>query len=475
MQYQKRYVVGLFGINIGCGNSTSLLLEYIAKLSVNLYHMNYSAILHQFNIVALNEMQQATIAATVPDKDVVLLSPTGSGKTLAFLLPLLSLLRSDGKGLQVLVLVPSRELAIQIERVFKQMGTSYKINACYGGHSVRLEEQNLQQAPAVLVGTPGRVAHHIRTEVIQPEHIHTLILDEFDKSLEFGFKVDMEYIIKCCTRLSTRVLTSATALKDIPRFVGVNNPVTLDYTTGHKAAKSALIQKTVTVDGDDKLEALLLLLGKIKAKQTIVFCNHREAVNRISEQLNLMGVAHGFYHGGLEQIDREKTLIKFRNGTATILVTTDLAARGLDIPEVDAVIHYQLPATEDVMIHRNGRTARMNAEGTAYFLLDKKDDLPAFVSGTLMVESLPSKMQPLLPSEWQTLYISAGKKDKVNKMDIVGMLLQKGQLQKDELGKVDVLDKSAYAAIKTSKVNQTLHLIQAEKIKNKKVKIEIAS
>lgn len=437
--------------------------------------MNHSSILSNFNITDLNEMQKAALDAVGKPNDVVLVSPTGSGKTLAFLLPVLSLLKPDVQGVQVLILVPSRELAIQIEKVFKQMGTAFKINSCYGGHSVRIEENNLQQAPAVLVGTPGRVTHHIGTEALKLDQTHTLVLDEFDKSLEFGFKDDMEYIIQQCTVLNKRVLTSATALHDIPRFVGLKNSVSLNFTTRHEELKSSLVMKTVTVAGDDKLEALLLLLGKINANQAIVFCNHREAVNRISEQLSLLKVAHGFYHGGLEQIDREKTLIKFRNGSATILVTTDLAARGLDIPEVDAVIHYQLPATEDVMIHRNGRTARMNAHGTAYFLLDKEDIMPEFVPGTPQAEALPKKMQPLKASEWQTLYISAGKKDKVNKMDIVGMLLQKGQLQKDELGKIDVLDKSAYAAVKSSKINKTLQLIQSEKIKNKKVKIDIAS
>ncbi len=437
--------------------------------------MDHSTILSNFNITELNEMQKASLTAIHQPNDIVLISPTGSGKTLAFLLPLLSLLKKEEHGVQALILVPSRELAIQIEKVFKQMGTTFKINAFYGGHSVRIEENNLQQPPAVLVGTPGRVAHHLTTETLKLETTHTLILDEFDKSLEFGFKDDMSFIIEKCTQLKKRVLTSATALDEIPRFVGLENSVTLNFTTKHKALKSSLVVKSVTVEGDDKVEGLMLLLGKIQAKQAIVFCNHREAVNRISEQLSFHKVAHGFYHGGLEQIDREKTLIKFRNGSSTILVTTDLAARGLDIPEVDAVIHYQLPLTEDVMIHRNGRTARMNATGTTYFLLDQKDYLPEFLTITPQAETLPKKVILPKASEWQTLYISAGKKDKINKMDIVGMLLQKGQLQKDELGKIEVLDKSAYVAVRSSKITHTLKLIQAEKIKNKKVKIEIAS
>jgi superfamily II DNA/RNA helicase len=275
--------------------------------------------------------------------------------------------------------------------------------------------------------------------------------------------------------LSKRILTSATSLEEIPSFVGVKNHKELNFTTELKQHSETRKVKSVRVTGDDKLEALLLLIGKLKATSVIVFCNHREAVNRISEQLSILKVAHGFYHGGLEQIDREKTLIKLRNGSINILISTDLAARGLDIPEIEAVIHYQLPTTEDVMIHRNGRTARMNAEGTVYFLLDKEEYLPPFLEIEPEEETLPVKFIMPKASEWKTLYISAGKKDKINKMDIVGMLLQKGGLQKDELGKIEVLDHSAYVAIKSNKIVKTVQQIKEERIKNKKVKIEISS
>lgn len=437
--------------------------------------MNYTSILPNFNIVELNEMQKATMEAIPKSNDVILISPTGSGKTLAFLLPILQLLDSKKMGVQVLVIVPTRELAIQIEQVFKQMKTVHKINCCYGGHSVRIEENNFQHPPAILVGTPGRIAHHLHRKNVFVDNTNILILDEFDKSLEFGFKDEMEYIIQQCTGLKKRILTSATALKEIPDFVGLKSSVELNYTGEYKQLKPSLLIKSVRVEGDDKLEALMLLLGAIDAKSVIVFCNHREVVNRISEQLTFYKVEHGFYHGGLEQIDREKTLIKLRNGSINILVTTDLAARGLDIPEIEAVIHYQLPATEDVMIHRNGRTARMNANGTVYFLLDQDDYLPKFVDIKPIEEALPK--QRLLPkkSEWKTLYIAAGKKDKINKMDIVGMLLQKGALQKDELGKIEVLDHSAYAAVKSNKIAKTLELVREEKIKNRKIKMEISS
>jgi len=437
--------------------------------------MDQAAILKQFNITELNDMQKAMLDAITKPNDLVLISPTGSGKTLGFLLPTLQLLKANQEGVQAIIVVPSRELAIQIEQVFKQMSTSYKINCCYGGHSVKVEENNLQHPPAVLVGTPGRIAHHLRRKNLSLNDTHTLILDEFDKSLEFGFQDEMEYIIQQCPRLQKRILTSATAIEEIPDFVGVKQKVELNYTTDHQQLRSSLEVKSVRVTGDDKLEALMLLLGKVGSKSTIVFCNHREAVNRISDQLFDYKVPHAIYHGALEQIDREKSLIKLRNGSVNLLITTDLASRGLDIPEIEVVIHYQLPATEDVMIHRNGRTARMHASGTAYFLLDVDDYLPKFLDVTPIEESLPTKLVLPKSSEWKTLYISAGKKDKINKMDIVGMLLQKGQLNKDELGKIEVLDYSAYVAIKSDKIAKTLQLVRDEKIKNKKVKMDISS
>lgn len=437
--------------------------------------MDYKQILSRFKIESLNEIQRAALDAFLKPNDIVLIAPTGSGKTLAFLLPLASALDTEKAGVQALILVPSRELALQIEQVFKQMNTGVKINCCYGGHAVRTEKDNLQHPPAVLVGTPGRIAYHIRHGNVLVNEIAFLVLDEFDKSLQAGFQGEMSYIIERLKKLQKKILTSATFLKEMPGFVGLKNVIELNFTKQDQQSLPGLTIKSVKVPGDDKLEALMLLIGKLGAQSKIVFCNHRDAVTRISEQLSLRKVAHGFYHGGLDQIDREKTLIKLRNGSTNLLITTDLASRGLDIPEIEAVIHYQFPASEDVMIHRNGRTARMNATGAAYFLLDEGDHLPDFLESSPEEEALPGKFTPPKPSEWRTLYIGAGKKDKINKMDIVGMLLQKGNLKKEELGKIDVLDHSAYAAVKSDKIDHTLELVRNEKIKNRKFKIDIST
>jgi superfamily II DNA/RNA helicase len=436
---------------------------------------HYAPLLEKLNITALNPMQERALETIQHKDNVVLISPTGSGKTLAFLLPCIRLLQSGQHHVQLLIVVPSRELAIQTEQVFKKMGTGFKVSTCYGGHAVSIEENNLLEPPAVLIGTPGRIGHHIRTGALNLEKTQTLVLDEFDKSLEAGFDEDMSHIITRCSHLKKRILTSATAGEEIPAFVGLQNPVQLNFSQESETAKATLRIKSVRVAGDDKLEALMLLLGKVAQGSVIVFCNHREAVDRISQQLREFNIGHGIYHGGMEQPDREKTLIRLRNQSVRLLVATDLAARGLDIPEIETIIHYQLPMTEDSMIHRNGRTARMQASGTVYFLLDQDDHLPKFLDVEPEEEKLPRNFVMPPASDWATLYISAGKKDKVNKTDIVGMLIRKGKLQKEEVGRIEVLDHVAYVAVKTAKANAVLQLVKGEKVKNLKVKIAVAS
>jgi superfamily II DNA/RNA helicase len=431
-------------------------------------------VLENLKIASLNEMQLASLEASKKSNDVVLLSPTGSGKTLGFLLPLLNQLDKDKPGIQAMVLVPSRELGLQIEQVFKQMQTGLKVNCCYGGHSTRTEKHNLEQAPALLIGTPGRIAFHIRNKNIDTTTIRLLVLDEFDKALEFGFQEDMSFIISHLKNLKKRMLTSATKMKEIPSFTGVTDPIEINFLSKTPVKAEGLKLKLVRAETKDKLDLLFSLICKLGNTATLVFCNHRDAVDRISDLLAEKGLVHGTFHGKMEQEDRERALIKFRNGSFRILITTDLASRGLDIPEIENVIHYQLPHTEDVFIHRNGRTARMNAKGTSYLLLGEEEHVPTFIKDTPPEEKIAIGGKIPENTPWCTLYIAAGKKDKINKMDIVGMLLQKGKLQKEELGLIEVLDFSSYAAVKSNKIDAVLNLIKNEKIKNKKVKMEVS-
>lgn len=428
--------------------------------------------LENLKIAELNEMQHACLNAD-QKKDMILLSPTGSGKTLGFLLPVAKALKEDVNTVQALILVPSRELALQIEQVFRTMNTGFKVNCCYGGHDTRVERNNLSQPPAVLIGTPGRIAYHLRHENFGADTISTLVLDEFDKALEFGFQEDMGNIIGQLKHLKRRILTSATAMNEIPAFTGVTNAVKLDFLETNTSA-SGLKLKAIVTEADEKLEALFSLICKIGNKVTLVFCNHRDAVDRISDLLWEMRVIHDVFHGGMEQEDREKALIKFRNGSTQLLITTDLASRGLDIPEIEYIIHYQLPHNKEAFTHRNGRTARMHAAGTSYLMLTPEERYD-YLETEPEIETLPDTKKMPEPTLWATLYIGAGKKDKVNKIDIVGLLLKKTKLAKEDIGLIEVLDYTSYVAVKRKLIKQTVETIKTEKIKNKKVKIEIAT
>ncbi len=414
-------------------------------------------------------MQQAVLKTAETKNEIVLLSPTGSGKTLAFLLPVLASLKTEITGVQTLILVPSRELAMQIENVFKSMGTGFKINCCYGGHDTKVERNNFLHPPAVLVGTPGRIMYHIERETFDTKMVKTLVLDEFDKSLEFGFQKEMEFIINRLPNVNKRMLTSATKGVEIPAFAGLTKPEEINFLKEHVTPQLTL--KTVRAEENDKLKTLMALLAKIGNETTLVFCNHRDAVDRISEILKKSGVIHDVYHGKLEQDERQLALVKFRNGSNQILITTDLASRGLDIPAIRHVIHYQLPNTLETYTHRNGRTARMHAEGTAYLILSEEEYIPPFIKDAAPEMELPTKYKFPEPSEWATIYISAGKKDKVNKIDIVGFLIQKGGLLKEELGLIEVQDYIAYVAVKRNKVLAVLDKVKGQKLKNKSVKM----
>ena len=417
-------------------------------------------------------MQQASIEAINNNPEIILLSVTGSGKTLAFLLPLVQSLDPEMHQVQALIIVPSRELAIQIDEVFRKMGTGFKVTLCYGGHKRETEENNLTQAPDLIIGTAGRLADHLRRRNFSTEHIKTLVLDEFDKSLELGFREEMSFIIGSLKHINRKILTSATESVTVPDFVELTSPMRLNFLSG--AAVPDLEINTLVSDDKDKSDSLFRLICYIGSKPTIVFCNHRDAVERTSKLLKEKGIINEFYHGGMEQQERDSALCKFRNGTTTVLVTTDLASRGLDIPGIRFIIHYHLPASEDVFTHRNGRTARMEERGTAILILSEDEKLPPYIPVDVEAVTLPPTATLPERPKWSTLCIAAGKKDKVNKIDIVGFLSQKGQLKKDDIGLIEVKDFFSFAAVRKLKVGHVLELIKNEKIKNKKVKIEIA-
>jgi superfamily II DNA/RNA helicase len=425
-------------------------------------------ILSKLGITQLNPMQLASQKAIESSNEIILLSPTGTGKTLAFLLPLIQQLDLTCEEIQLVIIVPSRELAIQIEQVMREMGTGYKVNAVYGGRAGSKDRIEIKHRPAVLIGTPGRVSDHLRREAFETKFIQTLVLDEFDKSLEIGFESEMKDILHLLPNLKKMILTSATQGVEIPRFVGLKSPVTIDFL---EDKISQLQIKKVLSPTRDKLETLVELISHLGNQNGIIFCNFKDSIQRVSDCLEENGISHGIFSGGMEQTDRERSLIKFRNGTHQILLATDLAARGIDVPEIKFIIHYHLPLRSEEFIHRNGRTARMNSDGTAYVLHYERDSLPDFI-GNLPIEKLTKAKLPALP-EWSTLFVSGGRKDKISKGDVAGLFFKQGNLSKEDLGVIELKTDCAFVGVKTATLEKLLPKVNNMKLKEKKVRVTV--
>ncbi|AEE20581.1 DEAD/DEAH box helicase [Dokdonia sp. 4H-3-7-5] len=426
-------------------------------------------ILAKLGIKTLNEMQEAAQLAIQSAREVILLSPTGTGKTLAFLLPVIEALDPDCEEVQLLIVVPSRELAIQIENVARNMGTGYKIHAAYGGQSFNTDRQAIKHRPAILIGTPGRLADHMRRETFSTDHIKTLILDEFDKSLEVGFEGEMTEILSFLPALEKKVLTSATQGIEIPKFVGLTTPVEVDYL--HEGGSKLEIKAILSPD-KDKLDMLVKALCHLGDQPGIIFCNFKGTIARISEYLSDRGIAHGTFYGGMEQRERELSLLKFRNGTHQLLLATDLAARGIDVPEIKFILHYHLPIHAEEFTHRNGRTARMRSEGTAYVLHWKDEKLPEFMP-QMDEEFIHDKGIPD-GSQWHTLELSGGRKDKISKGDIAGFFFKEGNIDRAHLGTIEVKNTQSFVSVHKSIAEEMIKRLDNKRLKKAKLRIQHA-
>jgi ATP-dependent RNA helicase DeaD len=430
-------------------------------------------ILSKLGISAMNSMQEKAFSGIEKNKQVKLLAPTGSGKTLAFLLPLAAQLTPHTKGVQAMVLAPTRELALQIESVWRKMGTGYKASVFYGGHAMQVEKASLSEPPALIIGTPGRIADHFSRKTFDASNVQCLVMDEFDKSLEMGFHEQIEAIVRALPRQRKTVLVSATAHIDIPDFMHFQDPVEINFL--NDTAHTVRLQlKVVHAEDRYKMRRLFDLLCSFQGEPAIVFFNHREAVEEAHQSLKKLGLHGAYYHGGLEQDERERALIHFRNGTKPYLFTTDIAARGLDIPEMNHVVHYQMPLKEAEFVHRNGRTARMKATGTVYIIHGSADNKRPYLPSNVRELDLPKNIPLPAEPEFETIYISGGKKDKLSKIDIVGFFGQKGQLAKEDIGLISVHDFYSYVAVRKSKTNKLLQQVKEEKMKGKKFKLGIA-
>jgi len=431
--------------------------------------------LEKLGITALNAMQQQAGKAILHSHhDVVVLSPTGTGKTLAYLLPITQMIDAQHNDVQALVVVPGRELALQSHRVLLSMGSGLRSAACYGGRAAMDEHKILNKVhPHVIFGTPGRLNDHLSKGNISPYGVRILVIDEFDKCLEMGFHDEMTRLLGRLPGVRQRILLSATDAEQIPHFVKTDNMVRVDYLPQEEQLSTRVTLYDVPSPTKDKLNILRQLLYAQGGRQTIVFLSFRDAVERVGTYLQRHGFYVSIFHGGLEQKQREDAIYKFSNGSVNILVCTDLASRGLDIPDIGNVIHYHLPQNEQELIHRVGRTARWDKAGRTYFIVGPEEQMPPFVSANVEhYTPPPTTPQQPLPPTMSTIYIGKGKKDKLSKGDILGFLCKKGGLQPTDVGRIDVMDRYTYAAVSRTKVEQVLQQVQGQKIKGIKTVVE---
>ncbi|SDS34964.1 Superfamily II DNA and RNA helicase [Formosa sp. Hel1_31_208] len=427
-------------------------------------------ILEKLKIYSLNPMQEEALEVIKNNANTILLSPTGTGKTLAFLLPILDELDPECAEVQALIIVPSRELAIQIEHVVRNMGSGYKANAIYGGRAISKDKIELKHTPAILIGTPGRLADHFEQERFTTNHIKTLVIDEFDLSIEVGAGGELKNIMSYLPNVSKRILTSATQGNSIPGYLKMDRAVTLNFLKEQTSSK--LMVKTVLSPSENKHNTLVDLLYVLENEPGIVFCNKKESIEDLSRFLDKKKITHTCFHGGMEQRDRERALIQLRNGSASVLIASDLASRGIDIPEMSYIIHYEIPSAFQEYTHRNGRTARVNSKGTAYLIKGKREIFPEFIEKS-KVETIPVNSGGWKPQFWTTLFISGGRKDKISKGDIAGLFFKQGQITKDQLGVIELKQDCAFVAVPASIADELVGLLNNTRLKKKKVRVTL--
>ncbi len=419
-------------------------------------------------------MQQEALAASRKHSHLVLLSPTGSGKTLAFLLPLVSRINTESSEVQAVVIVPSRELARQICQVLQDMRCGVRALAVYGGRPAMEEHRSIKgNLPHVIVGTPGRLNDHIGKENFLCHAVQQLVIDEFDKCLELGFRDEMHQLLGAFPSVRYQTLLSATDSPEIPHFIQLGEgSARLNFLDEEEQIPDRINVRIVQAPVKDKLDTLSRLLMMLGQQSSMIFVGYRESVERIAQHLRKQKFFVSDFHGGMEQDLRERALFRFTSGACNIMVSTDLAARGLDIPNVDNIIHYHLPLDEQAYIHRNGRTARWDATGNAFLILNPEEYLPAYIDGKPEVAELPQgDIIPVTP-KWESIYIGRGKKDKLSRGDIAGFMMKIGGLQKDEVGRIEVRDHCSYVSVLRTRVRELSVRVKGQKIKGMKTIIE---
>ena len=429
----------------------------------------------------MTEIQQQALPAALEGKDVLAQARTGSGKTAAFGIALLSRINPRFFGAQTLIMCPTRELATQVATEIRKLARfqqNIKVVTLCGGMPIGPQIGSLEHGAHIVVGTPGRICDHLRKQTLDISQINTLVLDEADRMLDMGFAADIDSIVQETPHNRQTLLFSATYPENIEALSRQyqNNPVSIRVESLHTA--HTIQQQFIECDRDDRLGALESALAHFGIQQAVIFCNTKQTTHEVCTHLRDLGYSALGLHGDLEQKDRDRVLVRFRQGSLAILVATDVAARGLDVDDLPAVINYELPRDSEVYVHRIGRTGRAGKEGLALSLTTNKEaykrDAIAEQIGqkvnSMSADELSTVPADIERPEWITLALAAGRRHKMRPGDVLGALTKNGGITGAEVGKIDVLEQVTYVAVKRNACNAALQHLENTPIKGKNVR-----
>ncbi|MDP4535698.1 ATP-dependent RNA helicase DbpA [Alkalimonas collagenimarina] len=434
--------------------------------------------LQELNYQQMTPIQQQSLPAILAGQDVIAQAQTGSGKTAVFALGMLSALKVKRFRIQGLVLCPTRELAEQVANELRTLGRSIhniKVLTLCGGVPSRHQTLSLEHGAHFIVGTPGRVLDHLQQQRLDLSELSMLVLDEADRMLEMGFQDDVATIAAAMPAQRQTLLFSATYPAKIEQLAAslMRDPIRVSVAAN--PAQNQIEQQFFSLAGSSRELAVMLLLQQFQPASCVVFCNTKRVTQQLADALQQQGFSAMALHGDLEQKDRDQTLLQFANKSARILVATDVAARGLDISELDLVINAELAHDTDTHTHRIGRTGRAGLKGQAFTLIDGSDDyklslLQDDISDTIQLQSLPAKAlldKTPVQADMVTIQIQGGKKQKLRPGDIVGALTRDQQVAFEDVGKIQLHDLWAYVAVKRSAAKKALQILNHDKMKGR--------
>ncbi|MCP3907405.1 MAG: ATP-dependent RNA helicase DbpA [Oceanicoccus sp.] len=438
--------------------------------------------LDQLGYQAMTPIQQQSLPLVLEGKDIIAQAKTGSGKTAAFAIAMLTKINPRDFGAQSLVLCPTRELSTQVATEIRRLARyrqNIKVVVLCGGQSIGPQIGSLEHGAHIIVGTPGRIKDHLRKKTLNLSRVNTLVLDEADRMLDMGFYEDMETIIKETPSQRQTLLFSATYPKEIKKLSASfqQNPIEITVESIHSS--NHIQQRLFITSKSNKLEGLLVLLGNYSVGSAVIFCNTIKVVKDVCEYLREQGLSAKALHGDLEQRDRDQVLVQFSHRSCSLLIATDVAARGLDIDNLEAVINFDLPRDPEIYIHRIGRTGRAGKEGLAFSLFSdaekyKVEAIAEYQNLPLdfdAIDTLDPHKDAVAEPPMVSLCIGGGRKEKVRPGDILGALTGDAGIEGKTVGKITVLDHVAYVAIDRAVAGQALKRLEKGKIKGRKFKV----